>query len=354
MGRSWLIACLVLGGCSRLFSLDGVVADDRDGDRVLDTFDNCPDKANPDQSDIDGNGIGDACQGCQSPSTADDDGDGIPNECDGCDNRGADFNHDGVPDACETLNDAGMIVPSTVDAGTCSGCKVCALGPAHDEDGDTLADACDPCPMFADDPSPTTTAAADADGDGISTLCDTASNQPGHQLFDPFVTQSQAWLSSGGTWTTSHDELVITPVGSYIRSLGAGRSDFVVRTQLTLAGGAAVSFAPNEAGVVAFHASSIGADPTKKISCTVQVDVDGNPSLVLNPGNGTRQVFPFALATTYTVALEYTQASIRCTVNNVAAQMNNPVASSDLWAAGIVASGVNPIAFRWYQFATDN
>jgi thrombospondin type 3 repeat protein len=35
---------------------------DRDKDGIPDFRDNCPDKANPDQADIDHNGIGDACQ----------------------------------------------------------------------------------------------------------------------------------------------------------------------------------------------------------------------------------------------------------------------------------------------------
>ena len=34
---------------------------DADGDRVMDSVDNCPNKANPDQADSDGDGIGDAC-----------------------------------------------------------------------------------------------------------------------------------------------------------------------------------------------------------------------------------------------------------------------------------------------------
>lgn len=34
---------------------------DRDGDGVADVFDNCPDDANPDQLDSDGDRIGDAC-----------------------------------------------------------------------------------------------------------------------------------------------------------------------------------------------------------------------------------------------------------------------------------------------------
>ena len=225
MGRSWLIACLVLSGCARLFSLDGVAADDRDGDRVPDSLDNCVDKRNPDQSDIDGNGVGDACQGCQSPSGADDDNDGIPNECDGCDNRGPDLNRDAVPDACETLNDAGMIVINPVDAGTCPSCQPCALGPPHDEDGDTLADACDPCPAFPEVVSPIDTF---SDGDGISEACDTSTQPPvaSRQLFDPFTAPTQTWFDNGGTWTVTHDELRITPSAPVIRVLGFGVGDF--------------------------------------------------------------------------------------------------------------------------------
>jgi beta propeller repeat protein len=40
---------------------------DTDGDGVCDPNDNCPAVANPDQADIDGNGIGDACQPNQPP-----------------------------------------------------------------------------------------------------------------------------------------------------------------------------------------------------------------------------------------------------------------------------------------------
>jgi hypothetical protein len=72
--------------------------DDADRDNVLDTLDNCKGLANPDQSDIDRDGLGDACD-------PDMDGDGIPNELDQCptSKRGPDLNHDGCADPASTV-----------------------------------------------------------------------------------------------------------------------------------------------------------------------------------------------------------------------------------------------------------
>jgi thrombospondin type 3 repeat protein/NHL repeat-containing protein len=67
--------------------------DDADRDGVLDTFDNCPGLANPDQENMDRDRLGDACD-------PDADGDGVPNEADKCptSRRGPDANHDGCSD----------------------------------------------------------------------------------------------------------------------------------------------------------------------------------------------------------------------------------------------------------------
>ncbi len=51
----------------------GEFAQDTDGDGVIDLADNCVDIANADQSDIDGDGLGDVCDD-------DRDGDGILND----------------------------------------------------------------------------------------------------------------------------------------------------------------------------------------------------------------------------------------------------------------------------------
>jgi hypothetical protein len=54
---------------------------DDDGDEVHDVVDNCPILPNGDQSDGDGDGVGDACQACADPQEPDFDGDGIPDAC---------------------------------------------------------------------------------------------------------------------------------------------------------------------------------------------------------------------------------------------------------------------------------
>jgi hypothetical protein len=95
---------------------------DTDGDGVADPLDNCRVDANADQADLDGDGLGDACD-------ADTDGDGVPN------------GQDGFPrDPAESL----------------------------DSDGDGVGDNGDNCPMTAN-PSQ-----ADGDGDGIGDACDVA------------------------------------------------------------------------------------------------------------------------------------------------------------------------------------
>jgi hypothetical protein len=67
--------------------------DDADADGVLDQQDNCKGLANPDQSNMDRDALGDACD-------PDADGDGVPNGVDKCPSsrRGPDANHDGCSD----------------------------------------------------------------------------------------------------------------------------------------------------------------------------------------------------------------------------------------------------------------
>ncbi|WP_417800780.1 thrombospondin type 3 repeat-containing protein [Tenacibaculum sp.] len=120
------------GVFSGKFTFD--VNGDEDGDGVLNGVDNCPNTANPDQADADGNGIGDVCQ--------DTDGDGILDVNDNCPTTAnpdqVDADNNGIGDACQ------------------------------DTDGDGVMDNVDNCPNTANADQ------ADGNGDGVGDVCDTS------------------------------------------------------------------------------------------------------------------------------------------------------------------------------------
>lgn len=114
---------------------------DDDDDGVSNDCDNCPEDENPEQSDLDHDGAGDACD-------ADDDGDGVEDAVDNCPATlhpgQADADEDGLGDVCDP----------------------CPLGDDElDTDGDGLDDCHDPCPSDA-------SSGDDADGDGVGDACD--------------------------------------------------------------------------------------------------------------------------------------------------------------------------------------
>jgi len=82
---------------------------DHDGDTIDDAVDNCPDVANEDQADTDGDGVGNAC------NDADDtDGDEYADLLDNCPddvNPGQeDTDGDGIGDACDPINNVSIDV----------------------------------------------------------------------------------------------------------------------------------------------------------------------------------------------------------------------------------------------------
>ncbi|WP_436408228.1 thrombospondin type 3 repeat-containing protein [Agromyces zhanjiangensis] len=93
---------------------------DLDGDLIIDSEDNCPADANADQADLDGDGLGDACdsdidqdgipndlevQIGSSPFSADTDGDGIGDSVETNGGQWVDTDGDGTPDAADEDSD---------------------------------------------------------------------------------------------------------------------------------------------------------------------------------------------------------------------------------------------------------
>ena len=117
---------------------DGCSDKDNDGDGFVDQQDNCPDMANPTQTDLDGDGIGDACD-------LDKDGDGIDVPVDQCP-------HDINPWQSDLSNDYDQ-----------DGCLDATMD--EDDDGDGVDDAVDSC-LLGEKGWAANATEVDHDGDG--------------------------------------------------------------------------------------------------------------------------------------------------------------------------------------------
>jgi hypothetical protein len=130
---------------------------------VGDACDVCP-EVTDDQTDSDGEGVGDACDLCPLDAQDDIDGDGLCADEDNCSEvynpDQGDVNYNGIGNACdiscEELGDTDLDGDYVCDGQ--DNCLLDANPFQTDSDGDGAGDACDVCPYDADN---------DADGDGV-------------------------------------------------------------------------------------------------------------------------------------------------------------------------------------------
>ncbi|CAI8000125.1 Thrombospondin-2 [Geodia barretti] len=124
--------------------INGVYKCIHDPDKDCIEGDNCELVYNPDQKDMDRDGVGDACDNCKfysNPNQENSDDDETGNECD------ADDDNDGVVDQndnCQTVSNMNQV----------------------NSDRDNFGDACDNCPRTVNNNQ------ADVDKDGVGNACD--------------------------------------------------------------------------------------------------------------------------------------------------------------------------------------
>lgn len=177
----------------------GDACEDSDFDGVFDGEDNCP-TPNPEQDDLDEDGIGDACDD-------DRDGDGEDNDVDNCPETpnagGADGDEDGIGDACDDSDNDGVMDaddncaaepnPGQQDADDDGAGDACD----GDDDNDTVLDVDDNCPRHLNPGQ------ADQNGDGIGDACAGDGDGDGYPAVtdcdddDPDVNPGQADVCDG-------------------------------------------------------------------------------------------------------------------------------------------------------------
>ena len=172
----------------------GEAALDFDSDGIPDFRDNCPITANPDQADVDGDGLGDACD---DVNNNDQDGDGVPDDVD-CDPMDASVTSS-PGQACDDGN--GDTFNDALDA-NCN----CVGEAASDFDNDGIPDFRDNCPTTANGDQ------ADADGNGIGDACDEMGMDTMTMGMDTMTMGMDTMTMGMDTMTMGMDTMTMTDV----------------------------------------------------------------------------------------------------------------------------------------------
>jgi len=135
---------------------------------------------------------------------------------------------------------------ATADGGSVDGSagdsSAACVPVGHDDDGDSVDDACDLCPQRADD-------GLDSDGDGVGDDCDVSSLGQMRVLFDPFTAQRTDWSLVTGTYTGDEIRFEnLTTSGGAALVAAPGRETFELTGDLVMgnATGAQVSISIGE------------------------------------------------------------------------------------------------------------
>lgn len=155
---------------------------DWDGDGLANGADNCARASNPDQTDTDGDGIGDACD-----QNVDADTDGVDDGVDNCPTYNplqTDTDQDGIGDSCD--NDIDNDGVTNTGSANIDNCPLVINIDQQDTDGDGTGDACqddtdgdgalndsDNCPSVANADQ------QDTDSDNKGDVCDTDRDNDG-------------------------------------------------------------------------------------------------------------------------------------------------------------------------------